>query len=108
MEKAVDATNDNDDGSPLSSLALPGAALLTLLLLKSLLFPANTFTYSVSSYSQTTVVRDDGGGKPKYETKRESSFKTNVPGLGRGWRRKGKRPRRCWRCRCSRSECVAT
>ena len=51
VEKAVDTTTDNDDGSPLSSLALPGAALLALLLLKSLLFPANTFTYSVSSYS---------------------------------------------------------
>ena len=92
VEKAVDTTNDNDDGSPLSSLALPGAALLALLLLKSLLFPANTFTYSVSSYSQTTVVRDDGSGKPKYETKRESSFKTNVPGLAERLAEEGKAP----------------
>ena len=92
VEKAVDTTTDNDDGSPLSSLALPGAALLALLLLKSLLFPANTFTYSVSSYSQTTVVRDDGSGKPKYETKREASFKTNVPGLAERLAEEGKAP----------------
>ena len=29
----------------------------------------------------TVLLRDDGTGEPKYETRRESSFSTNVPGL---------------------------
>jgi len=59
------------------------AAIAVLLLGKSLLFaPMPDFSYSVSSYSLTTVrTGDDGSGVPKYETRTESSFKTNVPGL---------------------------
>jgi hypothetical protein len=72
-----------------------GVALLLLFLLKSLIFPGTpqtTFRYSVSSYSSTTVRLDDSTGQPKYETKTESSFRTNVPGLAERLAQEGKRP----------------
>ena len=69
--------------------------MLLCFLLKGLIFPGTpqtTFSYSVSSYSSTTVRRDDGTGQPKYETKTESSFRTNVPGLAERLAQEGKRP----------------
>ena len=47
---------------------------------------------SGTCHLSSDVVRDDGSGKPKYETKRESSFKTNVPGLAERLAEEGKAP----------------
>ena len=74
---------------------LPAAVALLLLLnfARGLLFPPTSFSYSVSTYSETTILReDDGSGQPKYETKRESSFKTNIPGLAEKMASEGREP----------------
>ena len=63
------------------------------MLLKALLFPTtSSFSYSISSYSETTVRTDDGTGQPKYETKKQSSFSTNVPGLAERLATEGRTP----------------
>ena len=51
-----------------------------------------SFSYTVSSYSETRMLRDDGTGEPKYETRRESSFSTNVPGLTERLAQQGRDP----------------
>lgn len=97
--KRVGGLAEKKDNLPTPALSIPwrsaGVALLLCFLLKSLIFPGTpqtTFSYSVSSYSSTTVRRDDGTGQPKYETKTESSFRTNVPGLAERLAQEGKRP----------------
>ena len=76
------AYGQDDPPPPVPASLLPIAGLLfVFFMLKGLFFPpSDSFSYSVSSYSQTTVVTNDGGS-PKYETKTQSSFKTNIPGL---------------------------
>ena len=46
-------------------------------MLSSLRGPMGGVSYSFTS----TIVRRDGGNEPSYETKRSSSFQSNVPGL---------------------------
>ena len=55
---------------------------------------AGSMSYTVTSYSETTVVRDAGGdgAPPTYETKTQSSFSTNVPGLAERVAEKGGAP----------------
>ena len=50
-------------------------------MLSTLRGPMGGVSYSFTSYSETTIVRRDGGNEPSYETKRSSSFQSNVPGL---------------------------
>ena len=74
--------NAKDSGTPTARLLGTGVALLVL---RGLLFGGGgdaSFVYSVSTYSETTVLRaTDGRDGPRYETKSQSSFSTNVPGL---------------------------
>ena len=75
-----------------SSSPAPVGALgiiLALFLLKGFLFPADSYQYTVSSFSTTTVRTDDGSGQPQYETRTESSFNTNIPGLAERVAEKG-------------------
>ena len=87
--------DDDDDWEiPLAASVVPIAFFV---LAASSLFGlagqgGRSFSYSVSSYSETRVLRDDGSGQPKYETKRESSFKTNVPGLAERLAQQGREP----------------
>ena len=89
------AMDDDDDWEiPLAASVVPIAFFV---LAASSLFGlagqgGRSFSYSVSSYSETRVLRDDGSGQPKYETKRESSFKTNVPGLAERLAQQGREP----------------
>ena len=43
--------------------------------------PRQSFSYSISTYSESVVRTDDGTGQPRFETRRDSSFSTNIPGL---------------------------
>ena len=43
--------------------------------------PQQSFSYSISTYSESVVRTDDGTGQPRFETRRDSSFSTNIPGL---------------------------
>ena len=52
----------------------------------------STFSYTVSSFSQTTVTTIDDSGKPQYDTKRTSSFQTNIPGLAEKLAEQGSEP----------------
>ena len=65
-------------------LGLRAAALLVGLWIGSALFGGGpsmtTYTFS-SSYSETVVRADGGDGEPTLETRSQSSFSTNVPGL---------------------------
>ena len=78
---------DARDGPPVGLLRTGVGLGLFLVLLRGLVGTAEIspeigyYSYSVSSFSETVVRIDDGSGEPKYETRRESSFKTNVPGL---------------------------
>ena len=72
--------NAKDSGAPTARLLGTGVALLVL---RGLLFGGGgdaSFVYSVSTYSETTVANDGSDG-PRYETKSQSFFSTNVPGL---------------------------
>ena len=84
---------------PFSMPSFAGPVAITLLLLfvlMNLLPPSevqtSSFSYSVSSYSSTTIRTDDGTGEPRYETRSESSFRTNVPGLAERLAQEGKTP----------------
>ena len=68
----------------LGKLAARGLLLLVLATISGMLFSPSaptTFSYSIQSYSETSVRTTGEDGVPKYETKIQSSFKTNVPGL---------------------------
>ena len=92
--KPMEVTPMEEESSPVPAALLPIAGvLLVLLMLKGLLFPdPASFSYSVVSYSSTTVRTDDGSGSPKYETKTQSSFNTNIPGLAERLAEQGKKP----------------
>jgi len=75
-----------EEESLLGDLTFTTASVILVGLLVANIFalrdgPANTFSYSMSSYSQTMVISDDDTGKPKLETRSKASFSTNVPGL---------------------------
>ena len=75
------AAEDQDELPPNAALALIPIAFFSLAA-SSLFNPSGlTYSYSVSSYSQTIVQTVDGAGQPKYETKEEQRFETNIPGL---------------------------
>ena len=79
------------NASHLFSLGNVAGVAIALLLLKLLFAGDDTrtssFSYTVSSYSETVVRNNE-----QVETKRSSSFKTNIPGLAERLAEEGKEP----------------
>ena len=53
--------------------------LASLLAARNLLGGSSDFYYYSSSYEESVVVRGDGKGEPKVETRRQESVRTNIP-----------------------------
>lgn len=53
--------------------------LASLLAALNLLGGSSDFYYYSSSYEESIVVRGDGSGAPKVETRRQESVRTNIP-----------------------------
>ena len=83
-----------------ANMAQPASLVLAVVILGSALFGGGSatrgtsFSYSVSSFSESRVQIDDGSGQPRFETRRQSSFSTNIPGLAERLAERGQEPLR--------------